>query len=203
MNSWEKWPLGALIVCIMLMFVVQLCSRREVSDDRRNEIAQIVENRETAELINDFYMASEGDTEAIARIFNVTPSTIERIRNRTTEPSYELEDRIKEAALFFYTHNKNFYKLRSDFDPKWNLFHAIGTARDNNPMFFWLITIAVILATLYFNFQNGWQNVKVTIPLLVVIIAIYAGSIFYTRHFPKSVEDTYTVSINPAVEHFS
>ena len=203
MNSWERLPLIALIGCIVLMALVQYCSRREPSDDKRNEIAQIVENRETAELLNDFYMASDGDVEAIARIFNVPPSTIDRIRNRTTEPSFELQDRVKEAALFFYTHNKNFYRLRSDFDPQWNIFHAIGTSRDSNPIMFWLISIAIVLATLYFNFISGWQNVKITLTLLFVIIILYSGSIIYTRNYPKPAEDIYSMSINPAVEHFS
>ena len=74
----------SLRLLLSLMFVslgLMSCSSDDVDEDaKRREFAQIVENRSAKDLLNDLYVGSDGDIQSLARMLNVTPSSIERIR---------------------------------------------------------------------------------------------------------------------------
>ena len=68
-----------VIIIALCAMSVSSCSKDE--SEKRIEFAKIVESRTSQDLLNDLYVGSDADLEAIARIMNVTPSSIERIRN--------------------------------------------------------------------------------------------------------------------------
>lgn len=76
--------------------------------EKRIEFAKIVESRTSQDLLNDLYVGSDADLEAIARIMNVTPSSIERIRNGETEPTAQFEERIREVSLYYMQNDQSF-----------------------------------------------------------------------------------------------
>lgn len=201
MQTHEKKPF--LIWCLLIIAAIVVffsISGNKLSTKEFDEINRIIENKEASDLLNDLYIASNGDVESIARILNVTPSSINRVRNGETTPSFELEDRIREVSRYYYKDNKDFYRLRSDLDPSWNLLHTIGYSRQTSPLLFWSIIIIISIFYLYFNFKNGFQNWKVTSILLVIIIVLYAISAAYANHFPKEMDDDYSTTINPVIE---
>ena len=71
-------------ITIKTVFIVALFGLVSVltscNDDKREEYVKVAESRSTADLLDDLYVGSEGDVEAIARILKCTPSSIERIR---------------------------------------------------------------------------------------------------------------------------
>ena len=200
MQRHERFPF--LVWCFLIGAAVAVFSltQKPLSQKQREEIAQIVENKAADDLMTDLYLASEGDSEALARILNVTPSTIDRVRNKACAPSYVLEDRIREVALYYYRSGKDFYKLRSELDPSWTLFHTIGFSRQTNPLLFWTVVIIISIFYLYFNFKSDFQKWKLTSVLLALVILFYAGCAFYANHFPRPMDDSYQLSINPAYE---
>ena len=72
-----------VLMCIMSMTLTS-CS---TDPEKRAEAAKIVEARSTQDLLNDLYLASDNDTESLARILQVTPSSIERLRNGKSDPT--------------------------------------------------------------------------------------------------------------------
>ena len=72
-----------VLMCIMSMTLTS-CS---TDPEKRAEAAKIVEARSTQDLLNDLYLASDNDTESLARILQVTPSSIERLLNGKSDPT--------------------------------------------------------------------------------------------------------------------
>ena len=56
---------------------------------------------------------------------NVTPSSIERIRNGETEPTAQFEERIREVSLYYMQNDQSFSKLQSIVDPEYGWFDSI------------------------------------------------------------------------------
>ena len=65
---------------IVVVFALFLATTMLVScaseNEEREKYIQIAESRSTADLLDDLYVGSEGDVEAIARILKCTPSSI-------------------------------------------------------------------------------------------------------------------------------
>ena len=100
-----------IIIIAFCIMTVSSCSKDE--SEKRIEFAKIVESRTSQDLLNDLYVGSDADIEAIARIMNVTPSSIERIRNGETEPTAQFEERIREVSLYYMQNDQSFSKLQS------------------------------------------------------------------------------------------
>lgn len=101
-----------VIIIALCAMSVSSCSKDE--SEKRIEFAKIVESRTSQDLLNDLYVGSDADLEAIARIMNVTPSSIERIRNGETEPTAQFEERIREVSLYYMqmtNHSQNCNQL--------------------------------------------------------------------------------------------
>lgn len=103
------------------------CSDDEA--ERQAEIAKIVESRSTVNLLNDLYIGSDGDIEALARVLNATPSSIERLRKEMSAPTDKFAERVKEVSLYYFQQGQSFRKLRSALDPKYKWY---------SPMWEWI-----------------------------------------------------------------
>lgn len=103
------------------------CSNDEA--ERQAEIAKIVESRSTVNLLNDLYIGSDGDIEALARVLNATPSSIERLRKEMSAPTDKFAERVKEVSLYYFQQGQSFRKLRSALDPKYKWY---------SPMWEWI-----------------------------------------------------------------
>ena len=201
MQSHEKRPFlvwCVLIISAVLVFFV--VSKEKKSAGFREEITKIVENKEVSDLLDDLYLASGGDVESIARILNVTPSSVERVRKGVSYPSSEFGDRIKEVYSYYCKADKDFYRLRADLDPSWTVFHSIGFSRQTHPSLFWSIIIIISIFYLYFNFKHEFQRWKPTSILLAAVILLYAVAAIYAKSFPRPMDDGFETTINPAVE---
>ena len=119
----------SLRLLLSLMFVslgLMSCSSDDVDEDaKRREFAQIVENRSAKDLLNDLYVGSDGDIQSLARMLNVTPSSIERIRKGETEPTDKFDKRIKDVSVYYFQNEQSYSKLRSVLDEEWSWYETI------------------------------------------------------------------------------
>lgn len=72
-----------LLLVVTLIVSPVIFSSCSSSDEAENRIeaAKVVESRSNEDLLNDLYLASDGDIESLSRILQVTPSSINRLRN--------------------------------------------------------------------------------------------------------------------------
>ena len=184
---------------------VSSCSKDE--SEKRIEFAKIVESRTSQDLLNDLYVGSDADVEAIARIMNVTPSSIERIRNGETEPTAQFEERIREVSLYYMQNDQSFSKLQSIVDPEYGWYDTILNFPSHHPWWFWtintiLLVILIFVTILAFMDILGVWEVLVAycstalLELLLFLIAWIASLICS----PDAMQDSYVDSINPTIE---
>ena len=107
------------------MSVLASCSNDEETEAKRQEFVQIVESRSTAELLNDLYVGSDGDIEAIARILNCTPSSIERIRNGETLATSQFAARVVDVCSYYYLNEQSVSILRAALDDEWGWYDDV------------------------------------------------------------------------------
>ena len=141
----------SLRLLLSLMFVslgLMSCSSDDVDEDaKRREFAQIVENRSAKDLLNDLYVGSDGDIQSLARMLNVTPSSIERIRKGETEPTDKFDKRIKDVSVYYFQNEQSYSKLRSVLDEEWSWYETILYLPNHYPWWFWDVTIGLFLLT--------------------------------------------------------
>ena len=189
------------IVYISLMVLVGIIALTSCSSDdaeKRLEFAKIVETRTTQDLLNDLYVGSDADVEAIARIMNVTPSSIERIRKGETEPTAQFEERIHEVAVFYMQNDQSFSKLQSVLDPEYGWYDTFLNAPSHHPWWFWGINIGLLVlsACAFFPPASIVGGLGLLLELLfycVVWISAWICS-------PDKIQDPYTEIINPTIE---
>lgn len=187
--------LGSILFFLLVSFS---CSSEKKQQKKRVEITKIIENKSSSDLLNDLYLASDGDEESLARILNVTPSVINRVRNGETEPSIEFEDRIHEVSTFYYINAKNFYRLRSDLDPKWKpVIDSIGHLPRYNPVLFWFILILLVAGVVFCRTVHFYQSWKSFALAIAVYLFIWLLSVILA---PRKMDDPYKDTINPVVE---
>ena len=184
-----------VIIALCTMFVSS-CSEDE--SEKRIEFAKIVESRTSQDLLNDLYVGSDADLEAIARIMNVTPSSIERIRNGETEPTAQFEERIREVSLYYMQNDQSFTKLQSVLDPEYGWYDIFLNAPSHHPWWFWGINIGLlVLSALFFipsvAIAGGLGLLLELLFYCVVWIAAWICT-------PDTIQDSYVDSINPTIE---
>ena len=108
-----------IVYTIVLMLSSMLFASCSEDATKRIEFAKIVESRTSQDLLNDLYLGSDADIEAIARILNVTPSSVERIRKGESYPTVQFEERIYEVSLYYMQNGQSFSKLRAALDPEY------------------------------------------------------------------------------------
>lgn len=194
-----------IVIIALCIMTVSSCSKDE--SEKRIEFAKIVESRTSQDLLNDLYVGSDADVEAIARIMNVTPSSIERIRNGETEPTAQFEERIREVSLYYMQNDQSFSKLQSIVDPEYGWYDTILNFPSHHPWWFWtintiLLVILIFVTILAFMDILGVWEVLVAycstalLELLLFLIAWIASLICS----PDAMQDSYVDSINPTIE---
>lgn len=178
---------------IMMLLSVSISSCSQDDSGKRIEYAKIVESRSTQDLLNDLYVGSDADVEAIARIMNVTPSSIERLRKGETEPTDEFEERIHEVSVYYMQNDQSFSKLQSVVDPEYGWYDSILNFPSHHPWWFWSINIILLLILAFAAIVAIWP---ILIEMLIFLIAWIASLICS----PDAIQDNYIESINPTIE---
>ena len=102
-----KTAFGKIWMIVMGAIFALTFTACDSNDEKRTEIAKIVESRSCRELLNDLYIGSDGDVETLARMLGVTPSSIERIRRGSTRPTEQFEvTAILSITTYIYTEGK-------------------------------------------------------------------------------------------------
>lgn len=185
--------LTILLACVSLISLMSCSSDDTDEIDKRKEFTQIVENRSAKDLLNDLYVGSDGDIQSLARMLNVTPSSIERLRKGETEPTDKFDKRVREVAVYYFQNEQSYSKLRSILDDEWEWFDTIWHFPSHHPYWFWGVSLIIFLLGC---FVHGGILIGNVIELIVMLVAW--GCI---RFFPPdSIEDKYIESINPAIE---
>ena len=81
-----------VVTLIVSPFILSSCSGSDEAENRI-EAAKVVESRSNEDLLNDLYLASDGDIESLSRILQVTPSSINRLRNGKTVATAKVEEK--------------------------------------------------------------------------------------------------------------
>lgn len=187
-----------ILLTSIVIFCFSSCESSSIRDKKRAEIAKIIENESCSDLLNDLYLAADGDEQSLARILNVTPSVINRVRNGETKASIEFEDRIRDVSAFYYINAKNYYRLRSDLDPKWKpVIDTIGHLPQYNPILFWLILLLLVAGLIYCLTVWYYHIWKLFALAIVIYLLIWLLSVILV---PRTMNDPYIETINPVVE---
>ena len=189
-------PYVLLILLIILSFIS--CSTSENNEGKkRTEYSQIAENRSTQDLLNDLFIGSDGDVESLARMLNVTPSTIERIRKGKSEATLKFENRIREVVTYYYQHGMSYIKLQELLDPEWEWYDTyindVLTYPSKHPFYFWGGVIAILILC----FIEPIAGIGAAIFTIVVYAIVWLLSLALA---PSPMEDKYIDVINPVVE---
>jgi hypothetical protein len=161
--------------------------------EKRVEIAKIIESRDAKDLLNDLYIGSDGDIEALARILGVTPSSISRIRTGATKATEDFEERIKDVSIYYSLNGQSFSKLRAAIDSEWAWYDSVLHWPSHNPWAFWTINIILLLLLAFIALIAIWP---ILIEMLLFLIVWLCSLIFS----PTPMEDKYADSINPIIE---
>lgn len=188
MDIMKKLFVYFFLVCGVLLF--SACSS---DSERQAEIAQIVESRSTVDLLNDLYIGCDGDIEALARVLNATPSSIERLRKEMSVPTDKFTERIREVSIFYMQNDQSFSKLQSILDPEYGWYDYVLDFPSHHPSWFWSINIILILLLAFIALIVIWP---ILLELLLFLIVWICSLIFS----PSAMEDKYVDTINPVIE---
>lgn len=186
-----------VILLSLATFIVSFAfiSCSDDNAEERIEAAKIVESRSSQDIMNDLYLASDGDIESLARMLQCTPSTIERIRKNETEPTETFEERIKSIATFYYQNDRKYSKLQSILDDEYGWYDSILNFPFHHPYIFWVGIICLIV----FAFLPPTTRLANSIIVLCVFVFLIAWVISRFCS-PDTIDDKYTDSINPVIE---
>lgn len=175
------------LLALLFVGVFASCSSDE---EKRAEFEEIARSRSTEILLNDLYVASDGDIEALARVLKATPSSIERLRKGETKPTPAFEERIVEASVYFMQNDQSFNQLRSILDEEYAWYEYVVHFPAKN------ITLSIVIVI-----------VLATVSIFLAYIPITAMFLFYIVAWiislcssPEQIKDVYTDSINPTIE---
>lgn len=178
----------------MTLLLVSSCRSNDAEEARkRSEFAQIIDERSSKDVLNELYIASDGDTEALARILQVTPSSVERLRKGETYPTDAFRDRLKEVATYYAQHDKSFRELRSALDSEYKWYDEIKDYPFKHVMAFVIILIILIILVSFVSADILW--------LMLLAALVWGVSVALSWMFsPDAMKDSYTKSINPNIE---
>ena len=181
-------------------FIFSSCSG---SDDAENRIeaAKVVESRSSEDLLNDLYLASDGDIESLSRILQVTPSSINRLRNGKTVATTKFEEKVKTVAIYFYQNDRKFSLLQSALDEEYGWYDSILNFPSHHPWIFWIVNIVLLLIFVSSIILIIWPILLIAIwsslaEMLIFLIAWIVSLICA----PNQMTDKFTNTINPTIE---
>jgi hypothetical protein len=165
-----------------------------VSEDK-SEMIRIVENRDAKELLNDLYIGSEGNIEALSRILQASPSTIQRIRKGETIPTEKFEEKIREVSIYYVENDQKFSKLRSVLDSEYGWYDSVLNFPIHRPWLFWITNIIAILLLAFLALIVIWFFLAELLIFCIVWLISWGMSLFHTMPIDKYIE-----TINPVLE---
>ena len=193
-----------LLLVVTLIVSPVIFSSCSSSDEAENRIeaAKVVESRSNEDLLNDLYLASDGDIESLSRILQVTPSSINRLRNGKTIATAKFEEKVKTVAIYYYQNDRKFSLLQSALDEEYGWYDSILNFPSHHPWIFWIVNIVLLLIFVS----------SIIIPVIwpILVIAIWSSLaemlIFLIAWIvslicaPDQMPDNFTNSINPTIE---
>ena len=182
-----KTAFGKIWMIVMGAIFALTFTACDSNDEKRTEIAKIVESRSCRELLNDLYIGSDGDEESLARMLGATPSSINRIRTGSTKATEEFEERIKDVSIYYAQNGQSFTKLRATIDTEWGWYNSVLYWPVHYPVVFWTVVIILLVLFLLISLAVG----------LLFYLIVWICAIVYS---PSAMEDKYVDSINPIVE---
>lgn len=182
---------------IRICFVFMVCSlvfTACTSDaEKRLEYAKIVESRSDIDLLNDLYIGSDADVEAISRILNATPSTIERLRKGETNSTDQFSERLQQVSIYYMQNDQSFSKLCSVLDHEYGWYDSVINFPLHHPWWFWGINIVLLLILAFLLVLAIW-------PILIEMLIFFVAWIASLICSPSPIEDNYIEIINPIIE---
>lgn len=183
-----------LLYMAIISFALTFSSCSSTDDaENRVEAAKIVESRSNQDLLNDLYLGCDGDVESLSRILQVTPSSIDRLRNGKTEATEKFEERTKTVAIYYYQNDRKFSLVQSALDDEYGWYDSILNFPSHHPWVFWTVNIILILVLAFLFIIAIWP---ILAEILIFLIAWIASLICA----PDAMQDNFTNTINPTVE---
>lgn len=127
-----------LVVTLIVSPVIFSSCSSSGEAENRIEAAKVVESRSNEDLLNDLYLASDGDIESLSRILQVTPSSINRLRNGKTVATAKFEEKVKTVAIYYYQNDRKFSLLQSALDEEYGWYDSILNFPSHHPWIFGL-----------------------------------------------------------------
>ena len=190
-----------VVTLIVSPFVFLSCSGSDEAENRI-EAAKVVESRSCEDLLNDLYLASDGDIESLSRILQVTPSSINRLRNGKTVATAKFEEKVKTVAIYYYQNDRKFSLLQSALDEEYGWYDSILNFPSHHPWIFWIVNIVLLLIFV--------SSIIILVIWPILIIAIWSSLaemlIFLIAWIvslicaPNQMTDKFTNTINPTIE---
>lgn len=189
------------LVIVSFALTFNSCSSTDDAENRV-EAAKIVESRSNQDLLNDLYLACDGDVESLSRILQVTPSSIDRLRNGKTEATEKFEERTKTVAIYYYQNDRKFSLVQSALDDEYGWYDSILNFPSHHPWIFWseVVILALIFASilicplLSIIFTSA---IGVVFTEILIFLIAWIASLICT---PNAMQDNFTNTINPTVE---
>ena len=192
-----------LLLVVTLIVSPVIFSSCSSSDEAENRIeaAKVVESRSNEDLLNDLYLASDGDIESLSRILQVTPSSINRLRNGKTVATAKFEEKVKTVAIYYYQNDRKFSLLQSALDEEYGWYDSILNFPSHHPWIFWVVNIVLLLIFVSSIILIIWPILLLPIwsslaEMLIFIIAWIVSLICA----PNQMTDKFTNTINPTIE---
>lgn len=190
-----------VVTLIVSPFILSSCSGSDEAENRI-EAAKVVESRSNEDLLNDLYLASDGDIESLSRILQVTPSSINRLRNGKTVATAKFEEKVKTVAIYYYQNDRKFSLLQSALDEEYGWYDSILNFPSHHPWIFWIVNIVLFLIFV--------SSIIILVIWPILIIAIWSSLaemlIFLIAWIvslicaPNQMTDKFTNTINPTIE---
>ena len=189
-----------VVTLIVSPFILSSCSGSDEAENRI-EAAKVVESRSNEDLLNDLYLASDGDIESLSRILQVTPSSINRLRNGKTVATAKFEEKVKTVAIYYYQNDRKFSLLQSALDEEYGWYDSILNFPSHHPWIFWIVNIVLLLIFVSSIILGIWPILLIAIwsslaEMLIFLIAWIVSLICA----PNQMTDKFTNTINPTIE---
>ena len=189
-----------VVTLIVSPIIFSSCSSSNEAENRI-EAAKVVESRSNEDLLNDLYLASDGDIESLSRILQVTPSSINRLRNGKTIATAKFEEKVKTVAIYYYQNDRKFSLLQSALDEEYGWYDSILNFPSHHPWIFWIVNIVLLLIFVSSIILIIWPILLIAIwsslaEMLIFLIAWIVSLICA----PEQMPDNFTNSINPTIE---
>lgn len=107
-----------LITIIILINGIISC-KKVIKIENKEEIVHIIEEKSCKDILNDFFIATNGNEELIARMVETTPEEINNIRTKKIKVSKKLDKKIHDLYLYYIEHGSSMKDLREEFDPEY------------------------------------------------------------------------------------